>query len=208
MIVLLVHENKASNGRDGLRGISGHGSLAGAVQTAIALSRPSPDDATLIGVSCTRAARKGFAPFTMRWSDAPCAHAPTGAALVATREADAGVPTQTRREKRNASTSHKAATERLDKARLMLEYLRHESHGQHSQRDIMMESGAGMRSQRAVLDAWAALCRGKFITGSAKRWWITEKGLTASESDIRAAAGYTAQFGRNPSSATFAAAAE
>ena len=89
MIVLLVHENKASNGRDGLRGISGHGSLAGAVQTAIALSRPSPDDATLIGVSCTRAARKGFAPFTMRWSDAPCAHAPTGAALVATREADA-----------------------------------------------------------------------------------------------------------------------
>jgi hypothetical protein len=89
----------------------------------------------------------------------------------------------------------------------MLEYLRHESHGQHSQRDIMMESGAGMRSQRAVLDAWAALCRGKFITGSAKRWWITEKGLTASESDIRAAAGYTAQFGRNPSSATFAAAA-
>jgi len=88
MVVLLVHENKASNGRDGLRGISGHGSLAGAVQTAIALSRPSPDDATLIGVSCTRAARKGFAPFTMRWSDAPCAHAPTGAALVATREAD------------------------------------------------------------------------------------------------------------------------
>ena len=89
MIVLLVHENKASNGRDGLRGISGHGSLAGAVQTAIALSRPSPDDATLIGVSCTRAARKGFAPFAMRWSDTPCAHAPTGAALVATREADA-----------------------------------------------------------------------------------------------------------------------
>ena len=89
MVVLLVHENKASNGRDGLRGISGHGSLAGAVQTAIALSRPSPDDATLIGVSCTRAARKGFAPFNVRWSDTPCAHAPTGAALVATREADA-----------------------------------------------------------------------------------------------------------------------
>jgi hypothetical protein len=82
LVVVLVHENKSANGSTGLRGISGHGSLAGAVQTSIALSRPG-DDPHVIEVSCTRAVRRGFDRFALRWADAPCPHAPDGEALLA-----------------------------------------------------------------------------------------------------------------------------
>lgn len=196
--IVVAHANKAAaeSTTPRIKDLAYSGALGSLVGTGIAVAKPEPADSYLVRITCARAPETEFAPMQVRFSDVD------GGGLAVEVVDDAG-PTQTRREKRNASTSYGAAIERLDKARLMLEYLRHESHGQHSQQDIMTESGAGRRSQRAVLDAWAVLCRGNFITGSAKRWWITEKGRTASESDIRAAAGYTAQFGRNPSSATF-----
>ncbi len=202
--IVVAHANKAAaeSTTPRIKDLAYSGALGSLVGTGIAVAKPEPADSYLVRITCARAPETEFAPMQARFSDVD------GGGLAVAVVDDAGVPTQTRREKRNAGTSYEAATERLDKAMLMLEYLRHESHGQHSQQDIMMESGAGRRSQRAVLDAWALLCKGKFITGSAKRWWITEKGRTASESDIRAAVGYTAQFGRNPSSVPFAAAAE
>jgi len=68
-VVIMLHENKAAKGGHGIRGISGHGSLAGAVQTAIALHRPDEDQPHVVALTCARAARKGFSPICIQWSD-------------------------------------------------------------------------------------------------------------------------------------------
>lgn len=83
LVLTLLHENKNDGG--GLRGISGHGSLAGALQASIRLTRPDENDTSRIKVECTRATRKGFAPFELIWRDVPCEGAPEGVALVAER---------------------------------------------------------------------------------------------------------------------------
>jgi len=82
LVVVLVHDGK-TEGR-GLRGISGHGSFAGALQAAVSLE--ATDESDLIVVRSTRAIRKPFTPFAVRWTDPPDPAAPTGASLVATRE--------------------------------------------------------------------------------------------------------------------------
>ncbi len=195
MVVLLAHENKASNGRDGLRGISGHGSLAGAVQTAIALSRPSPNDATLIGVSCTRAARKGFAPFAMRWSDAPCAHAPTGAALVATREAD----TQTASAAAPAPDAS-AAAPRPNAGRAVAVRTAGESiinampPGVYLPRRELLALGGGNRA--ASLDAISRLLRAGLIEYRAGEYALAPAGASADARTIAEALGGVAGFTR------------
>ena len=195
MVVLLVHENKASNGRDGLRGISGHGSLAGAVQTAIALSRPSPDDATLIGVSCTRAARKGFAPFTVRWSDTPCAHAPTGAALIATREAD----TQTAPATAPAPEAT-AAAPRPNAGRAVAVRTAGESiinampPGVYLPRRELLALGGGNRA--ASLDAISRLLREGLIEYRAGEYALAPAGASADARTIAKALGGVAGFTR------------
>jgi len=195
MVVLLVHENKASNGRDGLRGISGHGSLAGAVQTAIALSRPSPDDATLIGVSCTRAARKGFAPFTVRWSDTPCAHAPTGAALIATREAD----TQTAPATAPAPEAT-AAAPRPNAGRAVAVRTAGESiinampPGVYLPRRELLALGGGNRA--ASLDAISRLLREGLIEYRAGEYALAPAGASADARTIAEALGGVAGFTR------------
>jgi hypothetical protein len=76
LTVILLHEHKGGSGT--LAGISGHSSLAGALQASIALTRPDADDDTLIEVKCARAAKKGFRPFRIRWTDTQDPNAHTG----------------------------------------------------------------------------------------------------------------------------------
>lgn len=83
LVIALLHTNKGDG--DDLRSISGHGSLAGALQAAIKLTRPDDSDHARITVSCMRETRKRFAPFDVRWIDEPCDAAPGGTALVCTR---------------------------------------------------------------------------------------------------------------------------
>ena len=195
MVVLLVHENKASNGRDGLRGISGHGSLAGAVQTAIALSRPSPDDATLIGVSCTRAARKGFAPFTMRWSDAPCAHAPTGAALVATREADTQAAPATAPAPNASAPAPRPNVGRAVAVRTAGESIINAMPpGVYLPRRELLALGGGNRA--ASLDAISRLLRAGLIEYRAGEYALAPAGAGADARTIAEALGGVAGFTR------------
>jgi hypothetical protein len=85
LIVVVIHETKSARGQEGIRGISGHGSLAGAVQAAIALERPDEDVANVVTVRCARATCEGFDTFDVRWDNIECAAAPTGKALVASR---------------------------------------------------------------------------------------------------------------------------
>jgi hypothetical protein len=79
LIVVLIHETKTARGQEGVRGISGHGSLAGAVQAAISLERADEAKPNEITVRCARATRRGFEPFVVRWTDGD------GDALIATR---------------------------------------------------------------------------------------------------------------------------
>ena len=195
MIVLLVHENKASNGRDGLRGISGHGSLAGAVQTAIALSRPSPDDATLIGVSCTRAARKGFAPFAMRWSDTPCAHAPTGAALVATREADTQAAPATAPAPNASAPAPRPNVGRAVAVRTAGESIINAMPpGVYLPRRELLALGGGNRA--ASLDAISRLLRAGLLEYRAGEYALAPAGASADARTIAEALGGVAGFTR------------
>ena len=195
MVVLLVHENKASNGRDGLRGISGHGSLAGAVQTAIALSRPSSDDATLIGVSCTRAARKGFAPFNVRWSDTPCAHAPTGAALVATREADAQAAPATAPAPNASAPAPRPNVGRAVAVRTAGESIINAMPpGVYLPRRELLALGGGNRA--ASLDAISRLLRAGLIEYRAGEYALAPAGAGADARTIAEALGGVAGFTR------------
>lgn len=84
LIVVLLHHRK--NG-GGLEAITGHSTIAGALQASIALHRERPEeDPTTVTVTCRRAPRNGFAPFRVAWADRVDPHAPTGAALVGERK--------------------------------------------------------------------------------------------------------------------------
>lgn len=82
LILALVHENKSARGQDGLRGISGHGTLAGAVQAGL-VALPSEDDPCLVELKCSRAPLKTFDTLEFRWEDVTCSGAPQGKALSA-----------------------------------------------------------------------------------------------------------------------------
>jgi len=83
LVVALMHHRK--NG-GGLEAITGHSTVAGALQASIALHRESPDDApNRVSVSCKRAPRLGFGGFAVDWTDVANPRAPTGMALVAKR---------------------------------------------------------------------------------------------------------------------------
>ncbi len=84
LVVVLIHENKSAESGE-LRGVSGHNSLGGAVQAVVQLQRPG-EDKTVLEVVSSRAVRKPFDKFTIRWKDPICSDAPTGFGLVAERE--------------------------------------------------------------------------------------------------------------------------
>ncbi len=83
LIVVLIHENKSADSGE-LRGVSGHNSLGGAVQAVVQLQRPG-EDKTVLEVVSSRAVRKPFDKFAIRWTDPICPDAPTGFGLVAER---------------------------------------------------------------------------------------------------------------------------
>jgi len=88
LIVVLLHENKGES--DGLRRISGHNSLAGAIQASISLTRKD-EDRNVLRVTCTRETRKAFEPFDVKFCDVEMAEAPRGSALTAERSSGSTV---------------------------------------------------------------------------------------------------------------------
>jgi hypothetical protein len=70
VVIVLMHERKAAPGKTpDLQLIDGHNSAAGALQGAISLSRPKPDEKHVIEVTCSRAPDEEFEPFRIRWED-------------------------------------------------------------------------------------------------------------------------------------------
>ena len=72
LFVVLLHcrKDKMRGGKPPtLQDIDGHNSVAGAIQGAIALSRPVDDDKSLIEVSCLRAPDEEFPSYCVRWQD-------------------------------------------------------------------------------------------------------------------------------------------
>lgn len=83
LILALLHHRKSGGGLDA---ITGHSTIAGALQASIGLHRSDPENAPAkIDVACRRAPRAAFAPFAIDWRDAPNEAAPTQLALVADR---------------------------------------------------------------------------------------------------------------------------
>lgn len=73
-VLVVAHSNKASDARGGdprLGDIAYSGAFAAMMQTAIVVSYPERDDKNLIRVACARAPEGAFAPFQVRWNDAP-----------------------------------------------------------------------------------------------------------------------------------------
>ena len=181
LVVLLVHDGKEA-GR-GLRGISGSGLLAGALQTSIALE-PDGADANTVTCRCTRAARRGFAPFRVRWSDRD-----DGALVAAVLAAsDAGATDAARVASSTADARARQATA-LAAVRIM--------------RDIGERwTGAAALARRcgegrAAADrALARLVDAGLLEFRADSYGRTPAGREADETAIRAAVGAAAGFTR------------
>lgn len=72
LFVVLLHcrKDKMRGGKPPtLQDIDGHNSVAGAIQGAVALSRPVENDKALIEVSCLRAPDEEFPTYYARWED-------------------------------------------------------------------------------------------------------------------------------------------
>lgn len=72
LFVVLLHcrKDKMRGGKPPtLQDIDGHNSVAGAIQGAVALSRPVENDKALIEVSCLRAPDEEFPTYYVRWED-------------------------------------------------------------------------------------------------------------------------------------------
>ncbi len=72
LVIVLLHCRKdkmRGNKPPTLQDIDGHNSVAGAIQGALALSRPSDDNKALIEVSCLRAPDEEFSPYYIQWTD-------------------------------------------------------------------------------------------------------------------------------------------
>lgn len=185
MIVLLVHENKGANGKDGLRGIGGHGSFAGAVQAGVALSRPKESDPNLIAVSCSRSARYGFKPFAVRWSDVENADAPTGQALIATRE---GAATASKTKKPALPAAGEMVVDERMAGERMIEAMR----GKWLPRKELIEIAGGKRGP--ALEALARLTKAGLLQLVAGQYTLSEAGNAAEPMAVAEALGTKAGF--------------
>ncbi len=94
IVVVLLHVNKSVKpGSSLLQAIDGHNSIAGALQAAVALTRPSPADEFLFELTCERAPEEGFKPIRFRWRDVPEPVRSMGARIsAAAREGNAEDP--------------------------------------------------------------------------------------------------------------------
>jgi hypothetical protein len=177
VILLLLHENKGAKGGDGLRGISGHGSLAGALQAAVSLTQPDDDDPTSIRVTCARATRKGFKPFSVRWTDVPDDAAPDGMALVAERE-EASETAPKKPHPHNENLARQAAKDDLDAA---VAILKNCARDMSSSRDQMLSLTANRRAGARVLPKLTDA--GLLQIQHPYKWAITERGKKAADTE-------------------------
>ena len=190
LVVIVIHETKSAHGQDGLRGISGHGSLAGAVQAAIALERPDENKPREITVRCARATRQGFPSFAVRWDDVPCEGAPDGLALAAVRvDAPAGrgvslAPANALRAD-EAAAATRAAGEAIMRSAPRV--------GQIARADLVALGGRGKRAGERAL---ALLVEAGLLTVLRRDYQMTESGRGADAATIAAALGSVAGFQR------------
>jgi DNA-binding transcriptional ArsR family regulator len=182
VVLVLMHENKGDR-QDGMRGISGHNTAAGAMQAAIRLTRKG-DDRNEIDVECTREVRHAFAPFAVRFTDVPCDGAPTGSSLVVSK-----VDRTTRQGGSRACNELRviAARRQASQAGLRIwrhmkgqEYVRH-----HDRSDLT--AAAGDTSRRAVAEALARLEEAGLVESLGGRRGLTDAGRAAGEAAVASA---------------------
>lgn len=86
LVVVLLHLNKTIKpGTPLLQAIDGHNSIAGALQAAVALTRPDAADKYTFTLSCERAPDTDTPPIVLRWRDVPEPARSTGARIAAAR---------------------------------------------------------------------------------------------------------------------------
>ena len=189
VVQLLLHDTKGAGENAGIRGISGHGSLAGALQSAVKLTRPNDDDATLVRVSCARATRKGFDAFDVRWSDEPCEGAPDGVALVAKRTEAAPAAKKTTRAAKSDDANERARV-RSAGAAIMPKIAR----GTWTIRsELVRLGGEGVKYGNLALQR---LMTAGLLDYRAGSYAPTDKGINATEIEIMTALGGVAGFQR------------
>ena len=189
---ILLHETKAAHGKAGLAGISGHATLGGAVQSAIALSRPNESERFTIEVRCARDMGRGFDPFTVVWSDPDDPNAPTGRALVATRT---DAPIETGRGKNLVSANDARKAEALRATRIAGERIMSQmsSNVMVARAELVKLGGEGVRPADRALARLVDAGLLEVNTGSYQK---TEAGRMAGELGIANALGATAGFQR------------
>jgi len=189
LVMILVHENKSAKGGEGLRGISGHGSLAGAVQAAISLRRPEDKQPRVIEVQCARATRRGFKTFRIQWDDVPHPDTLSGESLVAriVREEDAtDAPTAAipRRDLEASKAAYRAG------CNLMRAIPRATWTGRREITALTGESSAATNKALARLQALG------MVDYRAGEYALTASGQDASDVDVASALGRTEGFSR------------
>lgn len=189
-ILALLHESK-SDKADGMRGISGHNSVPGAIQAAIRLTRRS-EDKHVIHVECSRELYSAFRPFDIRFADVPDASAPRGSALVVERIAEA--PVETRTPIAIAPRPTNAAGQRLVAiaGQRILDFLR-ASPTTQAAKELRSVSGEGTRVAERAL---ARLCDAKLIERRGGHFLVTPEGREADDITIGNALGAVAGFQR------------
>lgn len=181
LVLVLMHENK-SDKQDGMRGISGHNSAAGALQAAIRLE--PRDDA--IRVSCTRAVRKAFEPFAVRFRDVPDEAAPTGSSLVAERLCEAKLSaTRATPTPAAARDSDRARRETQDAGQTIVTELRHgleaEAQPGYSYEHLRRQTGL---SRRPVEVALRRLKESGLVEIVAGLYSLTDQGRAADAREV------------------------
>jgi hypothetical protein len=191
LVVLVAHQTKGSS--TSLSALSGHSTLAGGVQASIALSRSNDTDPHVIEVSCARAAKRGFAPFRVRWSDTPCASAPEGTALVAERLANANANASANTPRTNTSTAHQhAAAVRVAGERIMRAI--YASPTRNASRRALLDAAGGNRT--AAKEALARLTDARVIYELSSMVELHDRSIEIGEQPIANALGSTGGFQR------------
>ena len=186
-VVILTHETKTAQGQAGLRGISGHGSLAGAVQAAVSLDRPDEATPNVIEVRCARATRKAFDPFRVKWSDRD------DGALVATRVGGAVAAPSKRGA--NLATSNAARTACAAQATLVAgrAIMRDAPITMTQRKELIALSGGNDRAAKRALER---LVGAGLLTCVAGAYSRTPQGTSATPIEIATALGSVAGFNR------------
>ena len=184
-VIILVHENKTARGGDGLRGISGHGSLAGGLQAAIALDRPNESEPNVIEVKCVRATKKAFKTFAVRWEDVDCPDAPGGQSLVAVRVEAKVKPKKGAIAGNSTRKAEHLARTRLSGERVMAMMLKAPDTAL-SAREMRERAGDG---RNATNEAVARLVDGGLLVLLGDHYRLTEGGKLADASVIAKALG-------------------